>query len=118
MKRLVRRPPFACLCLFLPVLLTGCSEQAGQLNAIHEQLDAARDANTEGGAALQQLNLKLATANRQISDQSAKRVEFEAKSAKSAATEQLLSKYQAELEGKVKAFEESVAAYRQQHLKP
>lgn len=118
MKRPFRRPPFACCCLLLPVLLTGCSEQVGQLNALQERLDAARDANTEGGVAVQQLNQKLATANRQISDQSAKRIEFEAKSAKSAATEQLLTKYQGELEGKVKAFEDSVAAYRQQHLKP
>ncbi len=99
-------------------MLSGCGEQAGQLNALQERLDASREANAEGTLALQQLNLKLATANRQISEQSAKRLEFEAKSAKSAATEQLLAKYQVELEGKVKAFAESVAAYRQQHLKP
>ena len=118
MKRLMRRPLFSCFCLVLPLMLSGCGEQAGQLNALQERLDASREANAEGTLALQQLNLKLATANRQISEQSAKRLEFEAKSAKSAATEQLLAKYQVELEGKVKAFAESVAAYRQQHLKP
>ncbi len=117
MKLFVRRLIWWHLCLALP-LLSSCSEQEGQIAALKDSIASARDTNTAATEELQKLSNRLSELNRKISAQASKRLEFETKSQKSGAAEQLLIKYRTELEESLKQFSESVAAYRKQYLTP
>lgn len=117
MKRPARNALTWSLCLAIP-LLAGCTGQDGQIQSLEDRLVSTKEANSAASTALQQMNQKLAVLNREISSQASRRAEFEAKSRTSSTSEQMVVKYQAELEGALKQFTESVAAYRKQYLTP
>jgi regulator of replication initiation timing len=117
MKTFVRRLSFWVLLGAAP-FLAGCSKQLEQIANLKENLNVTREANTAGTIELQELNQKLSMLNQQVRGQHGKRMEFEAKAQKSGEAEKLLVKYRTELETSLKAFADSVTAYRQQYLTP
>ncbi len=117
MKTFVRRLSFWGFLAVTP-FLAGCSQQMEQIVTLKENLNVTREANNAGTIELQQLNQKLSTLSQQVRGQHGKRMEFEAKSQKSSEAEKLLVKYRTELETSLKAFADSVTAYRQQYLAP
>jgi hypothetical protein len=109
-----------CAWSFLMVLpfVTGCSEEDEKIAALKDGLVVTREANNAGTIELQQLNQKLSLLSQQVRGQHGQRMEFEAKAQKSGSAEKLLVKYRTELEGSLKQFTDSVAAYRKQYLTP
>lgn len=108
----------AALALLLTPLLPGCSEQTGKINALKEKLEALKDSTSKSSLDLLQLNQKLAGLNRQISDQSSRKTEFEEKAKKSGQTEKIITQYREEAEASLKKFKDDVADYRKQYLAP
>lgn len=117
MKSFVRRLSFWTFLALLP-FVTGCSEQVEQIATLKDKLTVTRAANNAGSFELQQLNQKLSVLNGQVRGQYGQLMEFEAKALKSGNAEKLLVKYRTELEGSLKQFADSVAAYRKQYLTP
>lgn len=117
MKNPNRRWLLSSLVLLLP-LLPGCSEMDGQINALKDRIDATRESNNAATVEVQKLNQELALLNRQISAESTKRREFEERAKKSAGTERIFVKYQAELETSLKEFSDAVTDYRKKYLAP
>ena len=103
---------------FSLALLTGCTEQDGQLQSIRQQLAATQDANKAASFGIQELNQQLAGRRRQISGQASKRAELEATVQRSGATEQTLVRHRTGLEESLNQLSGSVAAYRKEFLTP
>ena len=113
-----RSPLHLLLLLGLFLLLPACSETEGQINVLKDRIANQRVSNHAANLELQQLNQKLAGINRQMSAESAKRGEFEAKAKKSAATEGILTQYRTGLEDSLTNFAAAVAAYRAKYTAP
>ncbi len=109
--------PLFPLLLLLP-LLTGCTEQTGQINSLKDKIASTREANKEASQQVLDINQKLAALKRQNSSLAAKRGEFEARAEQSARTEKTLTNYRAEVETSLREYTEAVAAYRQKYLTP
>ena len=99
-------------------LLPSCGETEAEIQSVVERTAATRVANNKADVELQKMNQQLSLLNREVTAESSKRREFEDRAKKSAATEQLFSKYKAELEVSVADFANAVAAYRQKYLDP
>lgn len=116
MKSPVSRHRLWLPCLVFPILISGCTEQEGQINSLKDSISRLRETNNTGTIELQKMTQQLATVNQQVSRDASKRKEFEEKSQKSAATERMIIKYRTELEESLDKFTASVADYRKQYL--
>ena len=115
--KLPRHLLFACP-VMLSLVLTGCSQQTGQINALKSQMETITAANKDKLTENQEMTQKLATVRRENGIAASKRNEFKTQAEKSGATAKLMTAYRADLEKALKDLTDATASYRSKYLAP